>query len=143
MSAGIGFPTAADLHIPASMSRSPELVIQPELASGERLLWSGSHFFYDAFVRSRTVYGVTDQRVLIVTSVWNREIKGLSLRTLAELSLSEGSDGTGTLSFGHVPAFNSMMTSGWPGANRRVAPAFRLVAGVRNVYELIRKAQNS
>jgi hypothetical protein len=99
-------------------------------------------FFFDAFARSRTVYAVTNQRVLIITSVWSKEIKSLSLRTLSEMSLSERSDGSGTITFGPVPAFNAAWVPGWPGANKRAAPAFRFVAGARQVHDLIQKAQN-
>jgi hypothetical protein len=46
-------------------------------------------FFADAYLRARTCYGVTDQRVLIVTNLWNLQVKSVSLRTLGDISLRE------------------------------------------------------
>ncbi len=99
-------------------------------------------FFVDAYQRARTRYAVTDQRVLIVTRLWNKDVKSIALRTLGEMSLRELADGSGTITFGPAPPFNWMMAPGWPGATKKVAPAFEFVEGARNVYEQIRKAQS-
>ncbi len=66
----------------------------------------------------------------------------IALRTLGEMSLRELEDGSGTITFGPAPPFNWMMAPGWPGATKKVAPAFEFVEGARNVYEQIRKAQS-
>lgn len=42
-------------------------------------------FFADAYLRARARYAVTDQRALIVTNLWNRQVKSVSLRTLREI----------------------------------------------------------
>jgi hypothetical protein len=98
-------------------------------------------FFADAYLRSRTRYGVTDQRVLIVTKFWNRQVKSVSLRTLGEFSLQERADGSGSITFGSAPPFNLFAQSGWPGTRQKGAPAFEFVKDVRSVYELIRRSQ--
>jgi hypothetical protein len=98
-------------------------------------------FFADAYLRARTRYAVTDQRVLIVTNLWNRQVKSISLRTLSEVSLRERADGSGSITFGPAPAFNSFALSGWPGSRQKGPPAFEFVKDVRNVYGLIRTSQ--
>lgn len=97
-------------------------------------------FFVDAWMRSRTILAVTNRRVLIRTRVLNLQIKSLDLRNLGELSLQESAGGRGTITFGRALPNSGMMASGWPGAGRRLAPAFEGIEGVRPVYELIQKA---
>ena len=53
-------------------------------------------FFVDKWQRARTTYGLTSQRVIIVSELFRRSIKSLNLRTLADVSLTERPDGSGT-----------------------------------------------
>ena len=46
-------------------------------------------FIADAAERRRTVYGLTNERVLIISGLFRRQVKSLNLRTLPEVSLSE------------------------------------------------------
>ena len=57
-------------------------------------------FFADAYLRSRTMYGLTNQRVIIVAGFTGRQTKSLPLRTLNDLSLNERDDRSGTITFG-------------------------------------------
>jgi hypothetical protein len=57
-------------------------------------------FLWDARRRSRTLYGLSDQRVIILSGGSSRKITSLNLRTLSDISLTEKSDGTGTITFG-------------------------------------------
>jgi hypothetical protein len=101
-------------------------------------------FMVDASLRSRTYYGVTDQRILIISGFRSRQVKSLSLRGTVDISLSEKSDGSGTITFGSnvgLAGFNAF-NSAWPGASNRMAPTFELTGNARSVYELIRKAQH-
>lgn len=99
-------------------------------------------FFADARLRARTRYAVTDQRVLIVTGLFSREVRSLPLARLPELTLNEGRRDEGSITFGPAPAtrlngFNGM--AGWPGQQQ--APCFELIADARRVYNLIRDTQ--
>ena len=99
-------------------------------------------FFADAYVRSRTEYGVTDQRVIIVSGLFNRDVKSLSLVSMSDITLSERSNRKGSIQFGPSPAGASMMMgTPWPGAGKRVPPTFDLICNARDVYDLIIKAQ--
>jgi hypothetical protein len=100
-------------------------------------------FFTDAFQRSRTYYGVTDQRVIIIDGVFSRQVKSLPLPTLSDISLSERSNGSGSITFGPNNAFYTPFGRAWPGMGRKMAPAFDPIDDVRRIYALIREAQQS
>ena len=99
-------------------------------------------FFLDSYQRARTFYGLTDQRVLIVGGLMNREVQSLSLKNLAEVSLQERADRSGSVLFGPSNPMASMFAgTAWPGMSRRMAPAFDLLADARRVYDLVKDAQ--
>ena len=52
-------------------------------------------FVIDAKIREKTFYGLTDERVLIVSGLFKKKIKSLSLRTLDDVSFSDHGGGTG------------------------------------------------
>jgi hypothetical protein len=94
-------------------------------------------FFHDAWSRSRTTYGVTNERIVIVNGV---NEKSLPLKTLAEVTLTTRSDGSGTIQFGSLPfgAWSGMGFS-WPGMPR--VPVFESIPDAHTVHDLIRRAQ--
>ena len=96
-------------------------------------------FFVDAYARERTFYGVTNERVIIIGGITSRETKSLALRTLADVSLSEHSDGSGTITFGPQYPYPADGTS----RRRYRAPAFELIERAKEVYDIIRHAQKS
>ncbi len=102
-------------------------------------------FFVDWYQRTRTYYGVTDQRVLILDGMFNRQVKSLSLSTLTEIALKERSDRSGSITFGPGTSANSWFgRTSWSGMNNnRQAPSFDMIADARKVYVLIREAQQS
>jgi hypothetical protein len=101
-------------------------------------------FLADALQRSRTFYALTPDRVLIVSGVFSRTIKSLSLGTLSDVTLTEGRGGRGSITFGPQGAFGSAFggASSWPGAHPR-SPRFDLIDGAKDVYEQIRRAQQA
>jgi hypothetical protein len=97
-------------------------------------------FFADAKLRSRTYYGLTTERVIIVSGLFLRTIKSLQLRTLSDVALAESSGGLGTITFGPVAPWWAG-GGGWPGSQQRLSPAFDSILGAPDVYEKIRRAQ--
>ena len=111
----------------------------PFLAIGLYMLIG--RFFVDSWQRSRTCYGLTTQRVVIVSDLFRRSIKSLNLRTLSDVTLSERSNGTGTITFGpSMPQwpYRSMQI---PGMSAGMAPSFDEIPNARAVFDQIRKAQ--
>jgi len=97
-------------------------------------------FIVDAKQRERTVYGVTSERIVIVSGLLSRQIKSLNIRSLSDVSLDQSVDGTGTITFGAPHALSSWVSgTAWPGMPQ--TPAFEFVAQARSVYDTIRKAQ--
>ena len=94
-------------------------------------------FFVDARVRERTAYGLTNERIVIVSGLFKSSVKSLSLRTLSDMSLKERRDGSGTITFGPTGNFVASRNG------RTAPPAFEGIAHARSVYEAIRDAQKS
>ncbi|HXH40373.1 MAG TPA: hypothetical protein VNN08_17215, partial [Thermoanaerobaculia bacterium] len=97
-------------------------------------------FFVDARIRERTAYGVTNERIVIVSGLFKSSVKSLSLRTLSDISLDERDDGSGTITFG--PAQTSALFVAGRGA-RQQSPAFEGIVNARSVQQTIRDAQRS
>jgi Bacterial PH domain len=98
-------------------------------------------FAADVKIRARTYYGVTTDRIIIVSGLFSRQTKSLQLRTLSDISLAERADGSGTITFGPQFMFAPRMPSGWPGSSQYAAPAFEMIERAKETYDLIRQAQ--
>src|SRR3989442_824084 len=127
---GAGTKTMTD---PFSTQRmSVEQQVQSELSGDERQ-------------RQIPFYGMTIERILIVSGLFNRKVKSLNMRTLSDLSLSQSSSGEGSISFGSGFPFGSWFGgfSSWPGMEAYLGPRFELIPNAKGVYEIIRNAQRS
>jgi hypothetical protein len=100
-------------------------------------------FFVDAHNRARTFYGVTNERILIVSGTFTQRVTSLQLRTLTDVSMSQRGDGSGTINFGPTHLGNMFTGTSWPGTGRYSAPCFDLIEQVREAYDIIRGAQRS
>jgi len=68
--------------------------------------------------------------VLIISAWINKTVKSMSLRSLADISLSERSNGDGTITFGS-------------GSRRSAPPMLEGIQNARAVFELLRQAQQT
>ncbi len=98
-------------------------------------------FFVDARNREQTYYAVTDERIIILSTLFGHKVQSLSLRNLPEISLSQKADGTGTITFGSIGPFNAWGSTSWPGSGHYQVPSFEMIERVREVYDLIQTAQ--
>jgi len=99
-------------------------------------------FFADAYTRSKTFYGITSERIIISRGLFSQQLKSLSLRTLTDVTLTQKSDGSGTITFGKSNMMNTFFPAGaWPGAGRHAPPSFDLIEDAKSVYDTIRSAQ--
>jgi hypothetical protein len=100
----------------------------------------GGRFFLEARQREQTFYAVTNERILIISGLLSRRIKSLNIRTLADVSLDQTSNGTGTITFGPAnPLLAFVSFNPWPGMPQ--TPAFDSIPQAKSVYETIRRAQ--
>ncbi len=101
-------------------------------------------FWADARLRANTAYGVTSERIIIISGLFYKQTKSLSLDTLTDVSLTEKSGAVGTITFGQVPFWQSMYGNmPWPGLGPQSVPQFELIPEARSVYETIRSAQKA
>jgi hypothetical protein len=99
-------------------------------------------FFVDARQRASTYYGLSDERVIIVSGLFHKRVRSLSLRTLADVWLAEGASEIGTISFGNAGPFGGWFNiGGWPGAGQLTGSRLELVANAKQVFQRIREAQ--
>ncbi len=99
-------------------------------------------FFWDARRRSRTFYALSDQRVIIISGGTSRKVTSLNLRTLSDISLTEKSDGTGTITFGPThPLAGWGNGTTWPGAPQG-PPSFEMISDAKDVSSLVRQVQS-
>jgi hypothetical protein len=96
-------------------------------------------FFVDAWRRQRTSYALTTARVIIRSGT---SLKSLSLRTLSDVTLTERSDGRGTITFGPMTYLTSMY-GGTPFPGVPQPPKFELIPGARAVYAQLTDAQQA
>jgi hypothetical protein len=101
-------------------------------------------FFVDAKIRARTYYGVTNERIIIISGLFSQQTKSLQLRNLSEVSHTQRSDGSGTITFGSAPFMGGFFPRGsWPGAGRYAPPTFDLIDHSKEVYDIIRSVQKT
>lgn len=116
------------------------LLVTPFLLAGFYLL--AGRFFYDAWRRDRTLYGVTDRRVIYLT---NGKVSSLPLAGLPEVTVTEHKDGSGTIGFGMVKTGDGSdwppdsPFSAWP--DRKPLPQLEFVSAPRRVQEIIAGAR--
>ncbi len=113
----------------------------PFLAVGLYLI--AGRFLFDAWVRRRSYYAVTNERILILRTSPTTKLISLDIQSLPMFELAEKRDGTGTIVFDSENVGYS-----WFGRNRGLgiwtpaasaSPQFFRVDRPREVYELIRK----
>jgi len=97
-------------------------------------------FFYDAWRRTRTAYGLTTERVLISSGGLSPRLLSMDLASLPAVSLDERPDGSGTITFGPVPALADPM---FRTRGTVPSPSFEAIAGAKTVYESIRTARDA
>jgi hypothetical protein len=101
-------------------------------------------FFIDSMQRAKVAYGLTDRRAIIVSGLRSRNVKSLPLKTLADVTLSEKSDGSGTITLGPASPFGRFYGNGaWPGTSSMMSPSFEMIDDAKSVYSTLRSAQSS
>jgi hypothetical protein len=113
----------------------------PFLAVGIYLIVG--RFFYDAWVRRRSYYAVTNQRVLILRNWPTLKLTSREIRSLPMVELTEHRDGTGTIAFdseavGYSSVGRNRGLGAWSPAVSANAQFFR-IDNPQRVYELVRR----
>jgi hypothetical protein len=99
-------------------------------------------FFIDRKRRANTIYGITDNRVIIRSGIFSKSVNSLNIKSLPNISISEKSDGSGTIVLGQNDFMFSLMT-GMMSQGRRQTPRLESITDVKNVYSLLLKLQRN
>jgi hypothetical protein len=98
-------------------------------------------FFADAWQRSHTLYALTDQRALIVTTMGKPKVKSLILRNLPQITLVAGAQGRGSIVFGNPNGmawwYKTFFFGPGLSAEGFTPPEFEEIENVRDVYRQI------
>ncbi len=111
----------------------------PFILAGQYFIWG--RFLYKRYRNRRTYYALTNQRVLILTTMRSRQLHTLFLNQLPSINKFVRHDGSGTLAFGSSPnwAAGIYANSGLDFMGNRygpAAPAFYDILDVDSVYQL-------
>ena len=98
-------------------------------------------FWFDARRRKKTLYGITNERVIIRSGGLRRRLKSLNLRTISDITLNEKRYGEGTIYLGPQTFWDSWHRGfTWPGMHS-MTPTFEGVKDARRVFDILRQAQ--
>ena len=98
-------------------------------------------FFWDAFVRGRTLYALTNRRAIILARVPFQQLRSIGLTPSTEVSTEERGDGTGTIIFGARSAVPAIWR-GWSATGSGSGEfMFERVSDDRAVIQSIRQIQ--
>jgi len=93
-------------------------------------------FFIDAKKRANTIYGITTDRIIIKSGVFNTDIKSLNIKTLSDITINQKNDNSGTITLGSTDSRYSMMQGmDWPGTKQ--PPRLEFIEDVKSVYDKI------
>ncbi len=100
-------------------------------------------FFLDSAKRSKTFYALTNERVIIISGLFNQNTMTLDIKKLPEMNISTKNNGKGTIIFGpsHPMAW---MYSGsvFPTMGRyNIAPSFDMIDDAKTVFQHIKRLQ--
>jgi hypothetical protein len=93
-------------------------------------------FFTEARKRSRTYYGITNDRIIIKSGLFNQSVKSLNIKTLSDLSFTQRKNGSGTITLG-PPVYRQWSFKGPDIFGHNKGPQFEAIQNVKAVYDKI------
>ncbi|MCB0652275.1 MAG: PH domain-containing protein [Saprospiraceae bacterium] len=98
-------------------------------------------FFLEAAQRANTVYGITNTRIIIKSGIYSKTVKSLQIKTLADIQVTEKTDGSGTITIGAGNPYNakSVSLNRLPGVP--LTPVLELIPNARKVFNQIVELQ--
>jgi hypothetical protein len=98
-------------------------------------------FFFDAFLRSKVQYALTDQRALILGGLMGNDLTTIDLRSTSEIRYKDIDGSRGAISFGPDPG-PFQRSAVWHSTSRN-APEFFRTEDAASAYRLIQTAKQS
>jgi hypothetical protein len=91
-------------------------------------------YYYDLLKRKNSVYGISNQRILIKSGILNSEVTTLDIKNLPPVSLIHFKENKGSIKFGE-----DVSTGIGKSIRVHYAPKFDTIEEVSSVYQLILK----
>ena len=97
-------------------------------------------FFFDAKKRARTAYGITQDRIIILSGFFQKSLKSVNIKSVSEISYKEDKDRSGTILFGPTdPRY--ALAQGYDWFGNRYPARLEMIEDVKNVYSRIIELQ--
>ena len=105
------------------------------------LMFVFGRFILDARMRANTIYGLTEDRIIIKSGISSKKINSINIKALPEIEYTEKADGSGTIMIGPKNPM-MMMANGmnWMPGNK-FNPSLDMIPEVRKVYTMIIEQQ--
>ncbi len=113
----------------------------PFVVVGQYMIWG--RFLYDAWLKRRTYYGITNRRILVLQEGWSRKTSSIYVDAIPTIA-REGSR-TGTIWFGQqfpVIAGRGQKTRSMSRFSVGDVPVFADIDDVDSVYQLVMDMKN-
>jgi hypothetical protein len=107
----------------------------PFVLIGQYVMWG--RFVYDAWLKKRTHYAVTDRRVLVVQDAWGRRMSAAYLDSVPAVHREHGPERIGSLLFGFPEPVRRDGWQIWNAMSIRRVPVFVDIEDVDEVYRLV------
>jgi hypothetical protein len=100
-------------------------------------------FFVDLAQRKKTFYALTNERIIILSGLFNQNIKSIDFKKLPEINLSVKRNGRGTIIFGTSHPWDWFYAgSGLPmRGTYSLSSRFEMIEDVKMVYQHIKRLQ--
>lgn len=115
----------------------------PFVVIGQYLIWG--RFFYDAWLKSRTYYALTNRRILVVQKGYSRKVASAYIDSVPAINKDGGDGRPGTLTFTpQVSLTSEFFTNNrrnnwgaWNSMSVGAVPVFRDIDDLDYVYRLV------
>lgn len=97
-------------------------------------------FILDAKRRAKTIYGITPERIIIRSGIFNQNFQSLNIKALSEITLTEMSDGSGTINLGPRENGNAKTPIRYVPGTKQGA-SLEMIEDVKSVYDKIIELQ--
>jgi len=96
-------------------------------------------FYYDAALRQKTFYGITNRRVIILSGIRKKQSKSIAIEEIADLNMVENADGSGVIALGPEDVNQAQQVEMlWPGQTE-TKPLLSNIQDVRKPFEIIQR----
>ncbi|EHQ25650.1 PH domain-containing protein [Mucilaginibacter paludis] len=110
----------------------------PFYAAGLFMLFG--RFIWDSMMRANTVYGLTENRVIIKSGIFSTKTQSYYIKSIPQINIREKSEGRGTIELNKGGFLSGVgMRGNW----EPPIPQLELIENARDVYNTILKLQHS